>query len=165
MPSRAGGWVLRYFAAVRLAPDTSRVALGGPWAQHLREAHRERGSLGAGRGPASLRVRNSAADSNHTMGTERVLVLCLPKAWGPGAVRRVAARPLPLVPRVCLGIELRSRCHFKSSLPTAPSALRSECLVQHGTVSLVVRPVDQPVVLAAQLRLHCAHSLQLSDRF
>ncbi len=121
---RVAAVVLRYFVAVRLAPDTSRVALSGPWAQHLREAHRERGSLGAGRGPASLGVRNSAADSNHTMGTERVLVLCLPKAWGPGAVRRVAARPLPLVPRVCLGIELRSRCHFKSSLPTAPSALR-----------------------------------------
>jgi hypothetical protein len=66
--------------------------------QHVREAHRERGSLGAGRGPASLEVNNSASNTNHTMDTMRVRVLWLPTAWGLGPCARWLRRPPPLVP-------------------------------------------------------------------
>jgi hypothetical protein len=60
----------------------------------VRDSHRERGSLGAGCGPASLEVNNSASDTNHTMDPMRVLVMWLSTVWGLGAVRMVAA-PVP----------------------------------------------------------------------
>ena len=89
------------------------ISLRYAWRRHLARKHqprsssaracfhREHGSLGAARGPASLEVNNSASDTNHAMDTMRVLVLWLPTVWGLGAVRMVAAPPLPLVPSDC----------------------------------------------------------------
>jgi len=78
----------------------SRTAL---LAQHVREAHCERGSLGAGRGPACLEVNDIASDTNHTMYTMRVRIPWLPKAWGLGAVRMVAAQtPSPASPALVI---------------------------------------------------------------
>jgi len=82
----------------------------------VRDAHRERGSLGAGRGPASLEANDSAPDTNYTMDTMRALILRLPSAWGLGAVRKVAARtPSPSSPALVnrlatTGIDSETSC-------------------------------------------------------
>ena len=102
MSNRSGGVaVLRCGTATA---DASRGRLSGLLAQHMRAGQGERGSLGAGRGPASLEVNNSASGTNYTMDTMRVLVLWLPRAWGLGAVRMVAARtPSPSSPVLVIG--------------------------------------------------------------
>jgi len=77
------------------------MASAARWAQHLRKAHRERGSLGAGRGPASLNGEQQRFSANYH-GPVRVLApyqLSELGAWG--AVRKVAALPPPLVPSAC----------------------------------------------------------------
>ena len=83
------GISLRYACRRHLARKASAARL----AQHVREAHRERGSLGAGRGPAS-RDETTALRIPTTPWTLCGFVLWLPRARGLGAVRMVAA-PAP----------------------------------------------------------------------
>jgi hypothetical protein len=90
----------------------------------VREVNREHGSLGAGRGPASLEDDHAARDTNHTMDIMRVLVLWLRRSWGLGAVRMVAApNPPPPVPSVCKPVGRGADCSTPLAL-TGCSYLR-----------------------------------------
>jgi len=67
--------------------------------------------------PSISRRDHGAPENNHSMDTMRVLVLWLPRAWGLGAVRMVAARtPSPLVFSAChpdqqvTGVEPETSC-------------------------------------------------------
>jgi hypothetical protein len=116
--------VLRYFVAVRLAKTPRASRFSGAVGSPRTEAYRERGSLGAGRGPASLEVNNSAPDTSRNLGTKRVLVLCLPKAWGPARAEGGCAGTLSLFPALVIRTS-----ELRGIEPGPPARTRDSCCV------------------------------------
>lgn len=83
-------------------PATSRVPLQSLLAEHVGEAHRERGSLEAGPSPASLQASSRTADTNSAMDAVRVPVLPILRVVGMGGLAEGdGADPLPFVPSPC----------------------------------------------------------------
>ena len=81
-----------------------RTASDARMAQHAREAHRERGSLGAGRGPASLEETTALripTHHGHCAGSRPVVT----KSLGPGGrADGCCANPLPSSPVLAIRI-------------------------------------------------------------
>lgn len=91
------GYLVRY-----RWPATSRVPLQSLLAEHVGEAHRERGSLEAGPGRASLQASSRTADTNSAMDAVRAPVLPILRVVGMGGLAEGdGADPLPFVPSPC----------------------------------------------------------------